>query len=201
MTAKAQRAAVGFRVKSGWAVAVLLAGPSTAPSVVDRRRVDLADPAEPDALQPYHQGLDRPGAGGHEAVARLVKEVERYAAGSLAGLIRQYRGAGHRLVGVGIVAGSVVDPATIANEHIRAHAAEGRLFREVIERAARTARLRATVVVEKQLLDRAAKALRRSARGLKDRVSALGQDLDGSWRAEDKAAALVAWMALGSRRT
>ncbi len=40
------RAAIGFTVKSGWASAVLLSGPATAPRVVDSCRIDLIDPED-----------------------------------------------------------------------------------------------------------------------------------------------------------
>ena len=192
-----ERAAVGFRVKSGWAMAVLLSGPATAPRVIDRRRVDLSDPAVPEALQPYHPGLEIHGLRGERATAGLVAVVKRHAKTSLARLFRTY-GASHRLTGVGIVAGSVVDPASIANDHIRAHAEEGRLFRQVIEQAAGTARLKARVIVDKELYQRAATVLGLPAHRLKPLVAALSETVDGPWRAEEKTAALVAWIVLAT---
>lgn len=193
-----EQAAVGFRVKSGWALAVLLAGPADAPRVLDRRRVDLSDPADPDTRQPYHPGVEVHGLRGTREAARLVAAVKRYARTSLTRLFRAY-GDTHRLSGVGIVTGSVVNPASIANDHIRAHAAEGQLFRDVIEQAARAARLKPLVVVEKRLYAEAAETLERPAHRLKPLVSALGAAVAGSWRVEDKAAALVAWMVLARR--
>ncbi len=189
-------AALGFRVKSGWATAVLLTGPKTAPRVVERRVAELCDPAVPEARQPFHAGLGRHEARAAREVARLVAAVERYAARSLRRLIREYRTAGHRLRGVGIVVGSTIDPASIANEHIRAHAEEGRLFRSVIETAARAANLRARVVVQRELLAHAAQALGIPAPRLKTRAAALGETVDGPWRADEKAATLAAWLAL-----
>src|SRR5205823_11690442 len=41
-------ATLGFRVKSGWAAAVLLAGPVESPQLLDRRVVQLCDPAIPE---------------------------------------------------------------------------------------------------------------------------------------------------------
>src|SRR5438046_3000435 len=52
------QAAVGFRVKSGWATAVLLVGPARAPRVADRRVIELSDPAVPTSRQPYHAVMD-----------------------------------------------------------------------------------------------------------------------------------------------
>jgi hypothetical protein len=182
--------ALGFRIKSGWATTVLLVGPAKAPRVVDRRVTLLADPDDPETRQPYHAGLDTHASRAAKAVKRLVTAVERYAHRSVARLITEYRAAGHRVRGVGIVVGSVIDPARIPNEHIRAHAEEGRLFRTVVEQAIRACRLRARVMVEKELYVSAARFRRR--------VAALGEHVDGPWRAEEKAAALAAWMVLRS---
>ena len=59
---KAAPAAVGFRVKSGWATGVLLAGPASAPRALDRRVVELSDPAVPTSRQPYHAVMGAAGA-------------------------------------------------------------------------------------------------------------------------------------------
>ncbi len=188
--------AVGFRIKSGWATTILLAGPAAAPRVIDRRITLLADPVDPEARQPYHAALGTHEARAANAVKRLIKSVERFAHRSVAGLIADYRAVGHRVRGVGIVVGSVVNPATIANDHIRAHAEEGRLFRTVVEQAVRACRLRARVTVEKVLYATAARTLRAPAGRIRNRVTALGEAVDGPWRAEEKGAALAAWMAL-----
>ena len=187
--------ALGFRIKSGWATTVLLAAP-TAPRVLDRRVCLLADPDSPETHQPYHAGLDTHEARTAKAVNRLVKAVERFAHRSVAGLIAEYRAAGYRIRGAGIVVGSLIDPASIANDHIRAHAEEGRLFRVVVEQAVRNCRLRVRVVREKELYAAAARALRVPAGRLRRRVARLGEDVEGPWRAEEKGAALAAWMVL-----
>jgi len=188
-------AAAGFRVKSGRAIAVLLAGPASTPGVVDRRDLLLADPAVPESCQPYHAGLDLSEKEGAALVARLVQIVERFSRQSVQELLERY-GGGHRIVGAGIVVGSDTDPATIKNDHIRAHAEEGRLFRVVIEDATRRLGLQPTVTVEKQIFKRASKALRRPEPLLKSQVRALGRGIDGPWRAEEKAATVAAWMLL-----
>ncbi|MGH7427425.1 MAG: hypothetical protein ACREJ4_03560, partial [Candidatus Methylomirabilaceae bacterium] len=116
-------AVIGFRVKSGWAVAVLVAGPATAPVVLDRRVVELSDPRLPATRQPYHDGFGveqrDPGK-----IKRLTAIVRRCARQSVGLLVREYRAAGYRLRGAALVVGSVGDPARITNPHIRAHASE-----------------------------------------------------------------------------
>jgi hypothetical protein len=186
---------IGCRVKSGWALAVLLAGPASAPRVLDRRRIALSDPAVPETIQPYHAALGT-GQTDLRAVRRLTRIVERCAGQSFAGLIRAYRAMGFRPRRLGLVVGSTVDPATIGNQHIRAHAHEGLLFRSVLEQAAARHRIRATVFRERDLYAVAADILGGTAAALRLRVAALGELIDGPWRAEEKAAAAVAWLGL-----
>ncbi len=192
-------AALGFRVKSGWAMVVLVSGAASSPKVIDRRRIELSDPAVPESAQPFHAGLDRPKAAGAKIVARLVRCVERASQRSIGELITQYRTSGHRIVGAGIVVGSTVDPQTIRNDHIRAHAEEGRLFRMAIENALKLSRLKSSVVREKELMRAAATALGASERKLKAELTTMGKLVEGSWRAEEKAATLAAWVELARR--
>ena len=153
-------ATTGFRVKSGWAVAVLVAGTRTAPRVIERAVVQLADPAVPESMQPYHAALERHRMAAANAVRRLTALVERFAAHSLSELFGHYADHGYGLRGAAIVVGSVIDPQTIANDHIRAHALEGQLFRGVIERAVEERRYAARVFVEKELVRRGGETLR-----------------------------------------
>jgi hypothetical protein len=191
-------AAVGFTVKSGWACVVLLAGPASSPSLVHTRRVEISDPAVPDSVQPYHAGFGTARSSG-ATLRRLVASVRRYGRRSIADVIRSYEREGHRLVGAGIVVGSLIDPAEIANDHIRIHALEGQLFREVVKDAVARRKLRCSVWRERDLPGLGAGILRRSETELRNTVTGFGRSVDGSWRAEQKAAALAAWMVLVER--
>jgi hypothetical protein len=189
--------ALGFRVKSGWAAACLVSGPASSPKVVDRRVVTLSDPEVPRSKQPYHSGTGEAETDAAK-LARLVDSVERYARQSLAALFAQYRAEGRAPARVGIVVGTDGDPERIANQHIQAHAREGRLFRRVIEDAARAHGLPSAILVEREAYQVAAKALGGGGReaSLRRRVAELGKPLGGPWRAEDKLAALAGWLAL-----
>jgi hypothetical protein len=188
-------AAIGFTIKSGWASAVLLAGPARSPRVVDSRRVDLSDPAASESRQPYHAGFGTARAAGPE-LSRLIATVKRFGRQSVTGVIRQYEMAGHPLRGVGLVVGSLIDPARIANDHIRIHALEGQLFRRVVEDAATRGRLPCSTWQDRDLYALAAGTLKQPERALRDRVTALGRGVGAPWRAEQKAAALAAWLVL-----
>jgi hypothetical protein len=192
------RAAVGLTVKSGWAAAVLLTGAPASPLVADSRRIDLSDPAIPESRQPYHAGFATARSAGPE-LTRLLRSVRRFGRQSVAGLIRDYQAAGHHLAGIGVVVGSLIDPERIANEHIRIHAREGRLFRRVVEQAAAGSGLTCAIWRDRDLGGVAAEALRRPAHHVRDTVTELGGAVDGPWRAEQKAAAMAAWLVLATR--
>ncbi|MCI0404726.1 MAG: ester cyclase [candidate division Zixibacteria bacterium] len=53
-----KKAALGFRVKSGRAIAVLVSGSKNLPKVLDHRIILLSDPAQPDTIQPYFKGIE-----------------------------------------------------------------------------------------------------------------------------------------------
>jgi hypothetical protein len=187
--------AVGFTVKSGWASAVLVTGSAAAVQVIDTRRVDLSDPALPESRQPYHAGTGTARPAGPE-LSRLVASIERFGRASVIDAIDRYRDAGHRLRGIGIVVGSLIDPDTIANDHIRIHALEGRLFRHIVEAAAAERDLPCCIWRERDLYAAAARGLRRHETELRRALKACGETVSGSWRAEQKAAALAAWLVL-----
>jgi hypothetical protein len=162
---------------------------------VDRRVVILSDPDVPRSKQPYHAGTGEAETDAAK-LARLVKTVESYAERSLAGLIAHYTAERRAPVAVGIAVGTDGDPERIANQHIQAHAREGRLFRRVIEDAARVHRLPCSILVEREAYQVAAEILGGGEDALKRRVAELGKPLGGPWRAEDKLAALAGWRAL-----
>jgi hypothetical protein len=100
---------------------------------------------------------------------------------------------------VGLVVGSDTDPTKLANPHVRAHASEGRLFREVLEEAAAACELPCLVLVERDAYEAAAQDLHRRPDALQRTVAELGRAVPGPWRAEEKTAALAAWLALARR--
>lgn len=188
------RAAVGFTVKSGWAAVVLLEGSAAAPRVAACRRVEISDPAIPDAKQPYHAGFGTARDAGDE-LKRLVASVKSYGRISIGRALKDFQDA-HPLRGAGVVVGSLIDPKTIGNDHIRIHAMEGQLFREVVIEAAEKQGLKCAVCRERDLYADAAKTLKKTDAAIRQTLAEIGRGVDGGWRAEQKAAALSAWMLL-----
>ena len=187
--------ALGFRVKSGFAIAVVLRGPASAPGAIAREIVELSDPDVVETRQPYHHGFSR-----HEEderqIAKRVEIVERCTRQSIAALLKDERFDGATWRSAGLVVGSVIDPATVGNPHIRAHASEGKLFRSVLESALQAHGISCDVIVDKHLAVKAAAGLKRGDEEIRSVVSGFGKALGGSWRAEEKAASTAAWLAL-----
>ena len=193
-------AALGFRVKSGWAMAALLSGPASSPRLLRCEAVLLSDPKELQSKQPYHAALELPEKEAAMLVRKLSKIVGDAAKQSVADLLKQSAEAGCAVRAATLVVGSLVDPASLHNDHIRAHALEGQLFRSVLEDAFRAQGIPCAVLVEKTAYVTAAAALQKSPAEAKRVTAALGDSRDGSWRAEEKLAALAAWMSLATRR-
>lgn len=192
--AKPERAAAGFTVKSGWACAVLVGGTTSSPRLLDSRRVEISDPDIPDAKQPYHAGFGTARGAGDE-LKRLVASVKGYGRKSVSALIREYQRSAS-VKSAGVVAGSLIDPQTIGNDHIRIHALEGQLFREVLVGAAEKNGVGCSVWRERDLYGVAEKQLKTAETVIRKKLTALGEGASGGWRAEHKAAALAAWLVL-----
>jgi len=189
-------AGLGCRVKTGRAIAVALAGPSAAPSILFRREIQLCDPKVPESRQPYHGAIMPFVPAKPAAVVRGKKAAQRVALAAVRNLAEELRAAGRKLAGVGLVVSSNPDLNRIGSSHVRAHALEGILFREILQAAARACRLPSVLILEREALERAAKGLRRSPQDLQRTLARFGKEIGSHWRAEEKSAALAAWLAL-----
>jgi hypothetical protein len=178
---------------------VVLAGTAAAPHLVEHHSLELWDPEIPDSRQPYHAGLGLEPAHAEPIVKRACDAARAVGLVAVRSLVAGIRAGGCEPRGVGLVVGSDGDPTKMANPHVRAHASEGRLFREVLEAGAAACELPCLVLVERNAYEEAAKVLRRGADSLQRAVTELGRGVPGPWRAEEKTAALAAWVALARR--
>src|SRR2546430_15283391 len=93
---KPQPAALGFRVKSGWAAAVLLTGPARSPQLCDVQRIDLSDLRLPETRQPYHAAMGKLETDTTK-INRRVRMVRSIAQRSIATLIAAYCQKGYAI--------------------------------------------------------------------------------------------------------
>jgi hypothetical protein len=157
--------------------------------------VDLSDPAIPESRQPYHAGFGTARGSGAK-LSRLIASVQRFGRRSVTDLVARHQAEGIHCSGAGIVVGSLIDPASIGNDHIRIHALEGQLFRQVVHDGAKESGLTCSIWRERDLYSTAARRFDRPETELRLTLAAIGRTVTGSWRSEHKAAALAAWLVL-----
>src|SRR6266850_1841761 len=135
---KSNIVSIGLRAKTARAIAVVLGGTTEAPLVLTKLEIRLTDPKLPATAQPYHEVMDLPWEESQRAVRKYAAAIERIAKQALAELLEERRWNGRKIAGAGIVGAPDRDLARIGNPHIRAHAAEGVLFRRVLDLAAQS---------------------------------------------------------------
>jgi hypothetical protein len=192
---RAQTAAIGFRVKSGWATAVLLSGDPDAPCAVDRSIVELSDETVPQSRQPYHAATGKEETDPAK-IRKRIAVVRRAANRSVRELVERHRSLVPGVRGATLIVGSVIDPESIANPHIRAHAYEGQLFRTVVADALDECGVASQVVTEREAYAKGAALLGRSEAAIRTTLDAMRAEMGRPWGADEKLAALAAWMTL-----
>src|SRR5215510_1265231 len=133
---RSNQVTIGLRARTGRAIAVVLAGTSPGPYVVEKLELKLVDPRIPAMSQPYHEVMELAWADSQKAVRVYTRAIEVVASKAVTKLIKELQSAGMSVIGAGVVGSKDRDLARIGNYHIRAHAAEGILFRRVLELAA-----------------------------------------------------------------
>ena len=176
----------------------MLAGLAGAPCVLTNRTVLLCDPDIPATKQPYHAQMGKLEQNA-ATIRKRVRIIQRAAKKSVSRLLQELRGEGHTIRRAGIVAGSLIEPASIGNLHIRAHAFEGRLFRVALLDALHVHQLRTFVLLERNAHAEASALLRQPEGKLKETLSEIGRS-QKPWSANEKLAALAAWMLLAKAR-
>lgn len=191
-----EAAAVGLRVKTGRATALVLVGSRSQPRVLERRALTLHDPDVPYSGQPHHAALELDAKRAAPTLERALATVRALGRSELRALVESLAGASHSVRAVGLVVGSLGDPEKLGNPHVRAHAREGRLYWQVLDEAARELGLPCSVVTEKEVYARAAESLKLSPEAQREVLAELGREAGRPWGAEEKSAALAAWVGL-----
>jgi len=188
--------AIGLRAKTARAIAVVLGGSIDSPVVVTKTEFKLADPKVPATAQPYHEVMDLPWEESQVAVRTSAAQVESIARIALAQLVEELRKDGMKISGLGIVGAKDRDLARIGNAHIRAHAAEGVLFRRVLDLAADVSGLRRETFPDREFDQIAKVRIGSEAAEVRRILNDLGRTVAPPWRVDEKQAATAAWLVL-----
>ena len=137
---------------------------------------------------------------GHERHFDVVKGSSERAAAQVIRLRVQRVEDRHGLVAIkraALVVGSQIDPHSVTNPHIRAHALEGQLFRSVLQESLHAHGILSDVLIERDAYGQATAELKQSNENVRRVIQNFGRDTESPWRAEQKLAAVAAWVALG----
>jgi hypothetical protein len=171
------RLALGLSVHTGWAAAVLVGGSLRRPHVELREEIELIGSDDRFA---FHLAATLPIREAQRSVERARKRATTAARRELARLIQD-----RDVVGCAVVANDAPMPGSleiILAAHPRIHTAEGCLYRDALEDAARRLKLRTAVV---------------PPRSLDPQSSALANPRFGRpWGKDQRLAAAAAWQLL-----
>src|SRR4051812_8675114 len=164
-----------------------------APCVLSKAEISLVDAKIPQTGQPYHVVMDLPWPEAERAVKKFARAIEKIAAKALARILREQQMNGVNMRGVGIAGAPDRELMRIGNPHIRAHAAEGVLFRHVLQTAAEANGLSWRAFSDRDFTRR---EFGSQPVALHQKIKELGRTVSPPWRTYEKEAAMAAWLVL-----
>lgn len=180
---------LGFRVHSGWAALVAVAGSVREPEVLLRRRIEFADFESHETVQPYHAAAEMPLAKAEKFLARVAEEARALAHKSVRQAIEELKPRRVTCAAMTLSSGRATGSleATL-HSHPAIHTAEGQFFRDVVRAACEDCGLECRGFKEKEIAMQIAP------------LADLGKLLGPPWQMDQKFASLVAWLALAEKK-
>jgi|SRR5262245_24197546 len=194
-------AALGFKVHTGWAAAVVAAGPLSSPKVVDRQRVALTESEGEQSAAVYHAASELALPAAEKLVRAAADSARRRARTAIDSMISELRAKGYELVASGIVLGGGRLPSSleaILRSHPLVHTAEGELYRQALIAASETCNLRICGISGRELYEKVASALGIDPERLRAQLGEAGKAAGKPWAQDQKEALAVALSALAA---
>jgi hypothetical protein len=196
-----QRAALGFKLHTGWAALVAAGGDPEKIQVLLRRRIELLPPKSSIPRFVYHEAAEMSLTQAMELVKRGAKAAREAACLAVKEAVEELSSRGARVDVCGVLSGSTVVPndlAAILRSHPMIHSAEGMLFQNAIVSACEGHGLTVILSREREVWVRAAGAWDITEHGLRKTVDGLRKSLGPPWSADHKSATAIALLALKS---
>jgi hypothetical protein len=190
-----KRAALGFRMHSGWGVLVAVTGDADSVEVLDRRRIVVTDARTPGANQPYHHAATLGVQESESHIANCAAVSERLALAGIEKVVRELRESNYEIAGAALLLASgrpLPALAKILAAHPLIHAAEGEFFRTSVRNACDRLKISVEAIRERELEERVKMALGNSAKRVLLRIATVGRLIGPPWTKDHKAAALAA---------
>ncbi len=196
-----KKAAVGFRVHSGWSAVVAVSLEKAVPIVLRRQRAELVKTFSYTFRQPFHTAEKMDFAEAGKFVAGIRTEAEGLAYQAIHAIKVDLEEQGYRLERGGLLLASgrpLPELEKILLSHALIHTADGELFRNALRSASLRCGLQVTCTKERELLERCAEAFSLRPPVVLRRATELGKGLGAPWSQDEKFATLAAWLALGT---
>lgn len=194
-----KRAALGFRVHSGWTALVAISIDYDSPLVLMRLRPHLVETFTFEFRQPYHTAKNRPHDEACDFILRVQAEARRLAYQAIHAVQSKLQSQGYKLKNCGLLLSSgkpLPNLAQILASHALIHTADGELFRQAVLSASQGCGLATFTVREHILVETACQALHLQPNSLTHRLTDLGSGHGPPWSQDEKLSALVAWLSL-----
>lgn len=198
-----KKAAVGFRVHSGWSAVVVVSLEKGKPVVLRRRCVRLVKTFSYAYRQPYHtaEKMEELSEAG-EFVAGVRAEAEELALVALRELKMELKKLEWQMeCGALLLASGRALPEfeKILSSHALIHTADGELFRAAIRGACKRGGLRVMAIKERELVERCAEEFSLKPAEVLGRVTEFRREFGAPWTQDEKFATLAGWLALGQK--
>jgi hypothetical protein len=179
-------------------------GTLTAPAVIQRGRVELADRGISGSAQPYHAAQPMKLDEAQAFLERCADSTRAMALKAIQAAVGELAEQGYKIAGSCILLSSgrtTKGLAAILASHPAIHTAEGDFFREALRSACEACGLEASCVKERELFSRSAAALRIESDEILRQVSAMGKVIGPPWRQDEKLCAVAGWLVLGDSKS
>ena len=193
------RAALGFRVHSGWTAFVALSLGENQPRVLARGRPELVETFTYEFRQPYHTAERLTLEKARSFISRVDADAKRLALSAVRSIQADLRKQSYELTHSALILASgkpLPSLDKILASHALIHTADGELFRKALAYAGEKCHLAQFTVKESVLVDSASKTFGLKSKDLMAQLTALGKGVGSPWSQDEKLAALAAWLAL-----
>jgi hypothetical protein len=194
----AKPAALGFRLHTGWAALVVVAGEPGKLEVLLRRRIELLPSGDSVPRFVYHKAAELPPAQATELIERAV-EASLQTAGIAVNEILDHLRTLALVTKAGIPCGSKPAPKdlqAVLRSHPAIHTAEGALFQRSLASACEKCGVTVISAREREVWLKAADAWGVKEAVLRRAVDALRKSVGAPWGADQKTATAFALLAL-----
>jgi hypothetical protein len=192
-------AAIGVRMHSGWGALVAVASDGGRVSVIARERIVVIDEKAGGKRQPYHFAKTMTLSAAERYISRSAEGSQKLACDAIRAVNENLRSRDYRVMRCVVLAASgreLPDLARILAAHPLIHTAEGEFFRSAISKACGILKIATSRVRERDVEKEAKEMLGRSADAALTQIANAGKALGAPWTADQKTAALAAWVVL-----